>query len=106
MAIDRSTLDFAEAARALGAATRERGLVSPSFRVPPRLAGVDRSLRRHSRGAVVAVRIKGRPWPAVVSDMIEGIIITNRLLPPGADHLRTELWQAAGFQGPLLRKVA
>ena len=55
-----------------GALTRRRGLVAPSFRSPPRLADVDRSLRRHPNGAVVSVRTAGRPWPAVVSDMIEG----------------------------------
>ena len=106
MTINRTALDFAAAARALGRATRRRGMVAPSFRSPPRLADVDRSLRRHPNGAVVSVRTAGRPWPAVVSDMIEGVVVTNALLPPLADQVRTELWHAAGFEGPLLRKVA
>jgi hypothetical protein len=38
--------------------------------------------------------------------MIEGVVVTNALLPPLADQVRTELWHAAGFEGPLLRKVA
>lgn len=106
MSINRTALDFAAAARALGRAARRRGLVAPSFRCPPRLADVDRTLRRHSTGAVVSVRTAGRAWPAVVSDMIEGVVVTNRLQPPLSDRVRTELWHAAGFEGPLLRQVA
>ncbi len=106
MTINRTALDFAAAARAIGRATRRRRMIAPSFRSPPRLADVDRSLRRHPNGAVVSVRTAGRPWPAVVSDMIEGVVVTNALLPPLADQVRTELWHAAGFEGPLLRKVA
>ncbi|MCU1504566.1 MAG: hypothetical protein JWM12_3920 [Ilumatobacteraceae bacterium] len=106
MAINRSALDFAAAARALGQAARVRGLIAPSFRCPPRLADVDRSVRRHAEGAVISVRTAHRAWPAIISDMIEGVIITNRLTSPAADQLRTELWNAAGFHGPLLRKVA
>ena len=106
MTINRTALDFAAAARALGRAARQRGLVAPSFRSPPRLGDVDRSMRRHAGGAVVSVRTTGRPWPAVVSDMIEGVVVANALQSPLADRVRTELWHAAGFDGPLLRKVA
>ena len=107
MAVNPSALDFALAARSLSAAARERGLVAPSYRCPPRIVGADRSLRRHAAaGAVVSVQVRGRPWPAVVSDMIEGVVVTNRLRSPVADRLRTELWQATGFEGPLLRRVA
>lgn len=94
MATQQTTLDFAAAARQLGREARRRGLVAPSFRCPPRIVGVDRSLRRHASGAVVAVQLKGRPWPAVLGDMIEGVVVANRLQPPHADRLRTELWQA------------
>jgi hypothetical protein len=30
----------------------------------------------------------------VLADMIEGVVVTNRLRPPAADRLRTELWTA------------
>lgn len=104
MPLNRSALDFASTARTLASEARRRGLVAPGFRSPPRLGGVHRSLRRYrAGGAMVAVQIKGRPWGAVVGDMIEGVIATNRLKPPVADKLRTELWQAVGFEGPLLR---
>lgn len=92
-----STVDFAHAARRLTRAAVRRGLVGPSFRCPPRLVGVDRSIRRRrdadGGGAVVAVRVKGRPREAVLADMIEGIVATNQLKPPVADRVRTELWQ-------------
>ncbi len=71
------------------------GLVGPSFRCPPRLVGVDRTIRRRGEGAIVSVRLKGRPWPAVVADMIEGVVVANRLDPPRSDRLRSELWERA-----------
>ena len=30
--------------------------------------------------------------------MIEGVVVVNGLLPPHADRLRNELWQAVGAQ--------
>ena len=48
-----TTLDFAAAARAISAASRRTGLVVPGFRTPPRLVGVDRTVRRHGDGATV-----------------------------------------------------
>jgi hypothetical protein len=93
-----STVQFAAAARTLALEARRRGLVGPSYRCPPRLVGVDRSLRRHATGGVVAVRVRSRPWVAVAADMIEGVIAVNRLQPPRADRLRAELWEALGFE--------
>jgi hypothetical protein len=89
-----TTVEFASAARALTREARRRGLVGPSFRCPPRLVGVDRSIRRRSDGAVVSIRLHDRPRSAVLADMIEGVVVTNRLRPPAADRLRTELWTA------------
>lgn len=87
-----TTAQFARAARTLTAETRRRGLVAPSFRCPPRVLGVDRTLRHRPGGSVVAVRVKGRPWPVVVGDMIEGVVVANRLPARAATRLRTELW--------------
>ena len=89
-----STIEFAQAARALTRAAKGRGLVAPSFRCPPRLIGADRTLRRRSEGTLVSVRIRGRPLVAVLADMIEGVVAVNRLVPPHADRLRSELWDA------------
>jgi hypothetical protein len=87
------TARFAHAARVLADEARRRGLVGPSYRCPPRFVGADRTLRRRPGGAVVAVRIRGRPWPAVLADMIEGVIAANGLTPPLATRVRTELWE-------------
>ena len=98
-----STVEFAHAARQLSRAAVRGRLVAPSFRCPPRLVGVDRSIRRRSAAtaddatgeAVVSIGVKGRPREAVIADMIEGIVVANRLVPPDADRVRNELWQAA-----------
>ena len=99
MATNQSALDFAHAARVLGREARRRGLVAPSYRSPPRIVGVQRSLRRFAKGgATVAVQLKGRPWPAVLGDMIEGVVVANGLRSPQADRLCDELWRAVGYQ--------
>ena len=87
-----TTVEFAAAARTLTREARRRGLVGPSFRCPPRLIGVDRSIRRRPDGAVVSIRLQGRPRGAVIADMIEGVVVANDLRPPAADRVRTELW--------------
>lgn len=93
------TVRFAHAARTLTGEARRRGLVGPSFRCPPRLSGVDRTLRRRPEGAVVAVRLRGRPWHVVLGDMIEGVVVVNGLPPPQATRLRTELWSLFSAEG-------
>lgn len=61
---------------------------------------MQRTLRRHAGGVVIAVQLRGRPWGAVVADMIEGVVVANALQPPQSDRLRTELWQAVGLDWP------
>jgi len=95
-----TTVHFSHTARLLAREVRRRGLLVPGFRCPPRVVGVQRSLRRHPNGAVIAVQVRGRPWAAVVADMIEGVVVANRLEPPHADRLRTELWEAVGVEWP------
>lgn len=92
-----SSLDLAGAVRVIGSAAKSMGLEAPGFRSPPRLVGVDRSIRRRrspsgGTSAVVSVRVKGRPWVAVLADMIEGVVAANRLAAPESDRVRTELW--------------
>lgn len=91
--MEASSLRFAAAARELGLACRRRGLRMPGFRSPPRLHGVNRSLRRRADGgATVAVRIRGRPFAAVLADMVEGIVVANDLQGEAADRVREVLW--------------
>jgi hypothetical protein len=88
------TSTFADAARVLADAAHALQLVVPGFRTPPRIVGMDRTIRRSPDGVggVVAVRLRDRPFTAVVSDMIEGVIAINRLQPPDADRVRNVLW--------------
>jgi hypothetical protein len=79
--------DLARTARALG-------LTVPGFRSPPRLGGVQRSIKRWPGGATVAVVVRGRPWPAVQADLVEGIVAANELAGPPADRARAALWDA------------
>lgn len=93
--MEATSLRFAAAARVLGHAARADGLVVPGFRSPPRLPGVERSLRRRPGGAAtVSVRVRGRPWLAVLADMVEGVVVANRLSGADADRCRTVLWEA------------
>ena len=87
-----TTVQFAAAARALAAAARRFGLAAPTFRTPPRLVGLDRSMRRHAQGGVVSVRLRGRPWVAVLADMIDGVVAVNRLDARRANRARADLW--------------
>ena len=90
-----TTTKFTAAARVLAQRAAELDLVVPGFRSPPRIVGVNRSIRRSrdSEGGVVAVRLSDRPFTAAVGDMIEGVIFINRLEPPEADRVRTQLWR-------------
>jgi hypothetical protein len=89
-----TTVQFAAAARALAAAARRFGLTAPGFRTPPRLVGLDRTVRRHGKGGVVSVRLRGRPWAAVVADMIDGVVAVNRLDVRRANRARADLWHS------------
>jgi hypothetical protein len=94
------TIEFAHTVRRLGRVARLLGLQVPGFRTPPRLAGVDRSLRRRAGGSpTVAVRLKGRPWTAVQADLVDGVIAANALTGHEADRARAALW-AAIADGP------
>jgi hypothetical protein len=91
------TFRFAGAARRLTLEARRLGLRPPAFRSPPRLNGVARSLRRRADGgAVVAVVLRGRPWSAVLADLIDGVVAANALAGLEADRARAALWEALG----------
>ena len=97
--MEATSVRFATAARTLGDVARAGGLVVPSFRSPPRLVGVDRTLKRSPRSdgtvdVVVSVRLRGRPWVSVLADMIDGVLVANELTGPTAGAARTALWAA------------
>jgi hypothetical protein len=88
------TFRFADAARRLTLAARRLGLTAPAFRSPPRVAGVARTLRRRADGGtVIAVALRGRPWEAVLADLIDGVVVANRLAGGAADRVRARLWE-------------
>ena len=99
--MEGTALRFAEAARTLGDAARALGLTMPGFRSPPRLAGVHRTLRRRSTGITVAVRLRERPWAAVVADMVDGVVVANGLVGPAASTARAALWAAVSDEGSM-----
>jgi hypothetical protein len=101
-----SSLRFARAVQALAQATRALGLLVPGFRSPPRLVGVQRSIKRWPGGATVAVVVRGRPWPAVQADLVEGIVAANDLRSPASDRVRAELWLALEGRPPEEEEVA
>jgi len=89
------SLRFAETVRTVTAAARPSGWVTPSFRSPPGVAGAQRTLRRRPDGStVVAVALRQRPWPAVLADMIEGVVVANGLSGLDAERCREVLWHA------------
>lgn len=92
---ESSTTKFTAAARVLAQRAAELDLVVPGFRSPPRIVGVNRTIRRarDGEGGVVAVRLADRPFTAAVSDMIEGVLVINRLSAPVADQVRSQLWR-------------
>jgi hypothetical protein len=90
--MEATSIRFAQAARAMRTVVLSRGYEMPLFRSPPRLQGVQRSLTRRAVGSTVAVRLRQRPWPAVLADMIEGVVVVNSLQGRAADELRHALW--------------
>jgi hypothetical protein len=54
-----------------------------------------RTIRRYPGGAVVAVRLKGRPFADVTADMVDGVIAVNRLDDTAAARMRPILAAAA-----------
>jgi hypothetical protein len=96
-------VQFADTARRLGAAARAAGLAVPAFRCPPRRPGVSRTVRRHPGGSVVSVLIKGRPFEQVAADMVEGVVVVNRLEGEAATRFRDALLDAAGLPSPEAR---
>ncbi len=88
-----TALDFALMARQLTAAAQTQGVDCPSFRSPPDLPGISRSIRRNQDNSItVAVVVRGRYRLAVSADMIEGVVASTSLEFAEASRLRDALW--------------
>jgi hypothetical protein len=93
--VDRPpTAQFAAIARRLGSAARAAGLTVPVFRTPPRRSGAPRTIRRLPGGPVVAVVLRDRALRDVVHDMVDGVIVANRLEGEAARRVRESLLAA------------
>lgn len=97
--VGMTSLDFGAAARSLARAARLRGLVVPVFASPPSRPDLHRSIRRRNGSPVVSIRLGDRPRGAVLSDMIEGIVVANYLEDSKADLVRSALWLAIDGEG-------
>ena len=85
---------FAIVAKVLTQVSARCGIEVPGFKSPPRSVDLDRTVRHQSSGSVVSVRIKDRPFEAVIGDMIEGVILCNDLPIATAGKLRNLMWSA------------
>jgi len=90
-----SALDFGDMSRVVAGEARRHGLVAPSFRSPPRLQGVSRTVRRYPDGGwLVSVRCRGRPLVDVAADMVDGVLRANGLHGTAAEGWRITLRSA------------
>ena len=92
-------MQFAAVARLIANEVQRFGLLAPSFRSPPRVVGVNRTVRRREGGGVVAVALRDRPFVAILGDMIEGVVVVNQLSAPDSDQVRTALWSILSLHG-------
>lgn len=52
------------------------------------------------------MRVKGRPFSAVIADAVEGIVVCNELSAGAAGPVRDELWRAAEQVAETMGSVA
>ena len=79
------------------------GLRAPTFRSPPRIPDVTRSIVRRGPAVTVAVALRDRPWPAVVADMVEGVVAARTASPasgPTTCARGCGRWPPRGESGP------
>lgn len=93
------SLHFVRVARQLALAARAADLEVPAFRSPPHDATARRTIKRLPGGPVVAVRVQGRDPTEVEHDMVEGVIVANRLQGEAATRLRATLRRALERSG-------
>jgi hypothetical protein len=90
-----AALRFSALARLLAAEARRHGLTVPGFRSPPRLAGVDRTIKWATDGTcMVSVRVRDREVAEVIADLVEGVLVANQLTGQAAEGWRLALRSA------------
>jgi hypothetical protein len=90
-----ASVRFALAVQVLATEARAHGLAVPGFRSPPRQPGASRTIRLGRDGqAVIAVRLRDRPFTAVAADLVEGVLVANGVAGARSPSLRTALLAA------------
>lgn len=88
-----NAMSFAAIGRVLTDQALALGITAPSFRSPPRIPGVRRSVTRNRDGSVtLSVIVSRRPLSAVMADMIDGLVLTSGLRAEEARSLYDKLW--------------
>lgn len=94
------TLRFSETVRILADRARRAGLDMPAVRSPPEHPDADRTIRRRDDGGItVCVRLKDRPFAAVIADLIDAILTTNDVAPGDQQPIRRDMWKALADLG-------
>ena len=88
-----NAMSFAAVGRVLTDQALAQGVTAPSFRSPPRIPGVRRSVTRNRDDSItVSVIVSQRPLSAVIADMIDGVVLTSGLRADEARALYDTLW--------------
>ena len=89
------SIQFSITVRTLGRIANQLGYVTPQFRCPPPSAQYQRSVRRNHDDLSISIVIRGRPWLAVLADIVEGFVIANAKLGQDSE-IRNILWDTIG----------
>ena len=86
------SIKFSIAVRTLGRIADQLGYRIPQFRCPPPSAKYQRSVRKTGdENLSISIVIRGRPWLAILADIVEGFVIAN--IQSGQDsEIRNILW--------------
>ena len=86
------SIQFSIAVRTLGRIADRLGYRIPQFRCPPPSAKYQRSVRKTGdENLSISIVIRGRPWLAILADIVEGFVIANT--QSGQDsEIRNILW--------------
>ena len=88
-----NAMSFAAVGRVLTDQALACGVTAPSFRSPPRIPGVRRSVTRNRDDSItVSVIVSRRPLSAVIADMIDGVVLSSGLRADEARSLYDALW--------------
>lgn len=85
------SIQFSITIRTLGRIAHQLGYQTPQFRCPPPSAKYQRSVRRNNDVLSISIVIRGRPWLAVLADIVEGFVLANAKLVQDSE-IRNILW--------------